>query len=90
MLLTESELNRIQFIHEWNDFKGEVHRLTDPLRMAGAFLSSATKAGATFSILQNFFSRENGANGKKTFFSRLLTGVKTGISIWTAFRSSRR
>jgi hypothetical protein len=89
MLLAESELNRVQFIHEWNDLKNELHRLTGPLRTVGAVASSVAKAGATFSLLRRIWSG-GGSNQKKSWVSKLLDGAKTGASLWLMFRSRRR
>ena len=89
ILLAESELNRVQFIHEWNDLKNELHRLTGLLRTVGAVASSMAKAGATFSLLRRFWSRD-GSKEKKSWGSMLLDGAKTGASLWLMFRSRKR
>ena len=90
MLLKESELNRIQFLNEWNEWKGEVRRLAEPLQAAGAFISIAAGTGAAVSILRRIFGRRNGAAGGKSWISSLFGGVKAGISIWKMFRSRGR
>ena|ERR1700733_11048625 len=90
MLLMESELNRSQLAHEWNDLKNEIRRVTNPLRAAGAIWSSAAKIGATISVLRQLLHRENGSPEKKSFVSRLVNGARTGISLWTTLRSCWR
>lgn len=90
MLLKESELNRIQFLHEWNELNGEFRRLTGPVRAAGAFISVAAGTGAAISILRRICRRQSGAGGEKSWISSLLTGAKAGISLWTLFRSGGR
>jgi hypothetical protein len=89
MLLAESELNRVQFIHEWSELKNELHHLTGPLRTAGAVASSLARAGATFSILRRLWSR-GGAKEKKSWVSTLLNGAKAGASLWLMLSSRRR
>ena len=90
MLLKESELNRIQFLHEWNEWKGEIRRLKEPLQAAGAFISGAAKAGAVVSLLRRMLRRHKAAGEGKSWISSLLDGAKAGISLWTLFRSGGR
>jgi hypothetical protein len=90
MLLAESELNRIQFLHEWNELKGEIRRVTDPLKTAGAFISLAAETGTVLSILRPIFRRKNEAGEEKSWVSDLLDGAKAGISLWKVFRSGGR
>jgi hypothetical protein len=89
MLLAESELNRVQFIHEWSDLKSELHRLTGPLRTVGAVASSVARVGATFSLLRRFWTRGE-PKEKKSWVSMLLDGAKTGASLWLMLRSRKR
>jgi hypothetical protein len=88
MLLVESELNRVQLTHEWNDFKNELHRATETLRTVGAVASSVAKAGATFSFLRGLWSRGE-PKEKKSWGSMLLNGAKTGVSLWLMLRRKR-
>ena len=90
ILLTESELNRIQFLHEWNELKGEIRRMTNPLQVAGAFISSAAGAGAVFSVLRRICRRKNKTDGKKSWISSLLNGLKVGALLWTLFHRGGR
>jgi hypothetical protein len=90
MLLTESELNRIQFLHEWSELKGEIHRLTGPARTAGTFISVAARAGLAFSILRRLCRRQTVAVEETSWISSLLDGAKAGISLWKMFRSGGR
>jgi hypothetical protein len=89
ILLAESELNRVQFIHEWNDMKNELHRLTEPLRTVRMVASSVARAGATFSLLRRLWSRGE-SKEKKSWVSMLLDGAKTGASLWLMLRSRKR
>jgi hypothetical protein len=89
MLLAESELNRVQLIHEWNGLKNEIHHLMRPLRTVGAVASSVAKAGAAFSLLRRLWSRGE-SKEKKSWVSMLLDGAKTGASLWLMLRSRKR
>jgi hypothetical protein len=88
MLLVESELNRAQLVNELRDLKNEIHRLENQVRAVGSLASSAAKLVSTFSAIGSAFShRDVGEKTKSSWISTLLSGARTGASIWGALRS---
>jgi hypothetical protein len=88
LLLVESELNRAQLLNELRDLNDEIHHLKDQVQAVGSLVSSTAKLVTTFSAIGNAFThRHAGDNGKSSWLSTLLNGVRTGASIWGALRS---
>jgi hypothetical protein len=88
LLLVESELNRAQLLNELRDLNNEIQNLKSQVQAAGTLVSSAAKLATTFSAIGRAFThRDAGENGKSSWLSNLLNGVRTGASIWGALRS---
>ncbi len=88
LLLVESELNRMQLLNELRDFKNQIHQLEDKMHALGSLASSAATVADTFSAIGNAFTHRDGGEGKtKSWISTLLNGARTGVSLWSAWRS---
>ena len=88
LLLVESELNRAQLINEVRDLKNEFHHLKRQAQAIGSIAASAVKLAGTFSSIGNIFSHPDKDEGKPSWASRLLKGIKTGATLWSALRKN--
>ncbi len=94
ILLAESELNRIHLLQDLQNLRIEYHRVADTVKTAGAVASSIAKAGSFLLLFRRAFRRlkstpQKTSTGNSTLVSQMFNGVKTGFSIWQAFRARR-
>ncbi|HEY1661517.1 MAG TPA: hypothetical protein VGI03_03795 [Verrucomicrobiae bacterium] len=93
LLLAESELNRIQLLQDLENLRHEYHRVADTIKSAGNVASSLAKVGGFVLLFRRFFRRMQPSPKTTTesssLVSELFNGVKTGFSIWQAFRARR-
>ena len=88
LLLVESELNRAQLLNELRDLGIELHQVKEQVRTIGSIATSIARLAAIVSAIGSVLThREAGQNGKSSWLSTLLSGVRTGASIWEALRS---
>jgi hypothetical protein len=90
LLLVESELNRAQLINEVRDLKNEFHRLKHQVEAVGSIAASAAKLAATFSSIGSAFSHNDKSEKKSSWVSTLLSGARTGASLWLTLKSYLR
>lgn len=91
LLLVESELNRVQLLNELRDLQGELHQLRAQAQAIGSVAGSAAKVAATVSVIGNVFTqRKNNEKGKSSWLSKLLSGARTGASLWAAWQTHRK
>ena len=87
LLLAESELNRAGLLEAWHAWKSEAHRLARKARTVGSIASLAAVAVAAYSNLRRGTPGTDGGNGKSSWISNCLTGMRTGVSLWVALKS---
>ncbi len=91
LLLVESELNRVQLLNELRELNHEIHHLKTQVQAAGALISSVAKLATTFSAIGSVFTHsDKGENGKSSWLSTLISGARTGATIWGAIRSQMK
>jgi hypothetical protein len=90
LLLVESELNRAQLINEVRGLKSELNHLKHQAQAIASIAESTVKLAGTFSSIGNIFSSDDKQEGKPSLVSRLLKGIQTGATLWSALRRNRR
>ena len=92
LLIVESELNRAQVLAEWTELRKGLEPLVDRVATVGSFVESAARIGTSFSSLFQEFPRanKNGDGRKPSWVSRIVSGARVGIYLWSALRSHRR
>jgi len=92
LLVVESELNRAHLADEWRQVKVEARSLTDAIRMLGSLGSLAAQLEKAIGGFFKGFSNhdEDAENKKPSRVSTWFNVMKTGVSLWTALRSSKR
>jgi hypothetical protein len=86
LLLLESELNRVQLLEDWHGLKGEVNRLKNRVIGIGSLASSAATLFSLFSIFRRILEDRENQPDKSSWISKLLKGIKTGATLWSALR----
>lgn len=90
-LLVESELNRVQLLREWSNFKTSMRQAMNPLRAAKWAASSVARAAATFALFRRMF-RNNAAprHPGQAWLNNLISGAKVGASLVSLLRARKR
>ena len=91
LLVTESELNRVQLSEDWAIVRAEACDLADEMKPVISLISSMTSLSRIFASLSRTLSNQSSSrnNGKHSWLSRMLNGVQTGAALWQAIRSRR-
>ena len=89
LLLVESELNRVQLLEDLNGLRSEVKRLKNQVCSIGSLASSVATLFPLLSIFRRTFEEHENDVGKSSWVSRLLKGIETGATLWSALRKSR-
>ena len=92
LLVVESELNRAHLAHELQTVTARIHHLAGQLNALGSLASAVGEFGPMVAGFFNGLSSPDKKDGGKetSWFSRLFTGIRAGVDLWTAFRSDRR
>ena len=88
LLIAESELNRAQLFHDWQEMSGEVNALTKQAKTLGFIASTAVSliSGAT-ALWQK---KSAPAAGKTSWLQTILKGAQIAGSLWAEFRASKK
>jgi hypothetical protein len=91
LLVVESELNRAQLAHDLQAVTARIHHVTRQLGALGTLASTMGEFGPMIAEFFKGFSRpkKNDGDEKASWLSRLFTGIRSGVDLWTAFRSDR-
>ena len=88
LLVLESELNRARLLNEVREVKNEVRHLRSQVHAMGSLVSSAAELASTFAAVGNAFTaRSENDNGRSSWISTLIQGIKVGASVWGTVRS---
>ena len=91
LLLVESELNRAQLLNELRDLQCELHQLRAQAQAIASAAASAAKVASTVSAIGSVLTqRREAEKGKSSWISRLLSGARTGASLWAAWQAHRK
>jgi hypothetical protein len=84
LLIAESEINRAEMLHEWQEISGGVRALTNRVKSVGSLASAAT-------LLISAFPLRNAepSTGKSSWLNTFFKGAKLAGSVWLAWRSRR-
>jgi hypothetical protein len=86
LLVAESELRRIETVRACVDLRENVTELAAQARLLGSLVSAAScLIAATFAIHRSKSARPE----KPSWISRLIQGLRLGLSVWMAARRSR-
>ncbi len=88
LLITESELNRAQLVQEWQMMSGEVHSLTNRVKIVGSLgaIASLLVAGLAFSGRKPSVPVAE----KYSWWGTIMKGAQLAGSLWSQFRSPDR
>ena len=94
LLIVESELNRAQLVREVHLVTARVQNITAQISALG---SLATRVGEFGPMVADFFKGFSGSkknagdedDEKPSWFSRIFNGIRSGVDLWTTFRSER-
>lgn len=86
LLLLESELNRVQLLEDLNGLRGEIKRLKNQVCGIGSLASAAAMFFSTFSIFRRTLEERENQADNSSWISRLLKGIETGATLWSALR----
>ncbi|HTB86175.1 MAG TPA: hypothetical protein VK742_21185 [Candidatus Sulfotelmatobacter sp.] len=93
LLIVESELNRAHLDHDLQTVMVRVHHVAGQISALGSLASTVSSLGPS---VADFFSgisgpdKEAPSSKETSWFSRLFSGVRAGVDLWTAIRSDRR
>jgi len=92
LLVLESELNRAQFVAEWQEVKAGVEHLAGQVSAVGSLAESAARIGTSFAgFFRGFSHPQKNEDGKKSsWISTVFNGARAGISLWSTLRSHLR
>jgi hypothetical protein len=92
LLVVESELNRAHLDHDLQTVMSRVHQVVDQFSALGSLASTVGDLGPTIAdFFKGFSGPDKKDDSKETsWFSRLFSGVRAGVDLWTAIRSDRR
>lgn len=86
LLLLESELNRVQLLEDLNGLRNEIKRLKNRMSGIGSLASTAAAFFSLFSIFRRTLGEHENQTDKPPWISRLLKGIETGATLWSALR----
>jgi hypothetical protein len=85
LLIAESELNRAQFVEEWESVAGGVHAAAD---RAKSFAAIASSAAVLVAALTAFRRRKPApVEAKPSWLRAILKAARLVTTVWLAFRS---
>jgi len=92
LLIVESELNRAHLDHDLQTVMTRIHHVAGQFSALGSLASTVGSLGPSVTeFFSGFSGPDKKEDGKETsWFSRLFTGVRAGVDLWTAIRSDRR
>ncbi len=87
LLLAESDVNRVQLLHEWQSLERGARELARHTQSICSAVTSIVSMGiAGFNAFRDLHATRR-RHGKTAWFSTLINGVRLGTSLWTSFRS---
>jgi hypothetical protein len=89
LLLVESELNRLQLTAEWQTLKAGLDQKARQVAAVSSMIESAAKIGTSFTGFFDDLGGDDKKSGdkKSSWISRMVGGVRSGFSLWSALRS---
>jgi len=84
LLVAESELNRVQLVHEWVAVTAGVHALSDRVKTFGSIASAATLLVAGLASCRR--GKSGNAGTKLSWLQTILKSAGLVSTIWLAFR----
>jgi hypothetical protein len=88
LLVAESELNRAQFIEDWQTMGDGVHSLAARVKSVSSLAAAAALLGATLLALRR--GRASTHRGKSSWLQMAIKGAKVVGSIFLALRPRPR
>ena len=86
LLLAESDINRELLAHEWDALSAGARQATQTLRQVGSVALSVGALAASFSL----FRKPHPPAEKSSWLSRLVKGVRFGLSLWALLGAKRQ
>ena len=86
MLVAESELNRAQLFHDWQELADEMNALSKQAKSIGFIASTAVSliSGATA-----LWQKKSAPSGKTSWLQTILKGAQLAGSLWSEFRTPK-
>ena len=86
LLLAESEVNREQLLNEWHSLTNETRELAHRAQFVCASVASVASLGiAGVKTMRELQAARS--NGKASWISTLINGMRLGTALWKSFRS---
>ena len=85
LLIAESDINRAEMLHEWQEISSGVRGFSDRLKSVGSLASAATLLVSAFPLRNS-----QPSDGKPSWLNTIFKGAKLAGSLWLAYKSRRR
>jgi hypothetical protein len=89
LLLLESEVNRALLVNEVHEFKGQINKLASHVTGMGSVVSASADLAGALAALGHALAPKREPGGKPSWISSIVTGVRSGFSLWRAFSSRK-